>query len=57
MKKLSGKGQKWLKCLHIYSACVWARCATALTIKLFFINPEDGRELYGRNTGAGFKPP
>jgi hypothetical protein len=47
MKKLSSKGQKWLKCLHIYSACVWTGCATALTIKLFFINPEDGNELYG----------
>ena len=47
MMKLSSKGQKWLKCLHVYSACVWAGCATALTIKLFFVNPEDGRELYG----------
>jgi hypothetical protein len=47
MMKLSSKGQKWLKCLHIYSGCVWAGCATVLTIKQFFVNPEDGGELYG----------
>ena len=45
--KLSSKGQKWLKCLHIYSGCVWAGCATVLTIKQFFVNPENGGELYG----------
>ncbi len=47
MKKLSVKGQKWLKCLHIYFAGVWVGCATVLTIMPFFINPENGSELYG----------
>ena len=47
MKNLSAKGQKWLKCLHIYSACVWVGCATVLTVMQFFIEPENGSELYG----------
>jgi hypothetical protein len=55
MKKLSSKGQKWLKCLHIYSGCVWAGCATVLTIKPFFVNTEDGGELYGILSTLDFK--
>ena len=47
MKKLSVKGQRWLKCLHIYFASVWVGCATTLTIMPFFVKPENGSELYG----------
>ena len=47
MKKLSSKGQRWLKSLHIYSACVWAGCATTLMIMQFFVDPDDGSEFYG----------
>jgi len=47
MRNLSVKGQKWLKCLHIYSASVWVGCATVLTVMQFFIEPENGSELYG----------
>ncbi|WP_136798466.1 MULTISPECIES: hypothetical protein [Desulfosediminicola] len=47
MKKLSSKGQKWLKCLHIYSGTVWVGCATTLAIMQFFVNPSTGPELYG----------
>lgn len=47
MKNLSIKGQKWLKCLHVYSASVWVGCATVLTIMPFFIGPENGNDLYG----------
>lgn len=47
MKKLSGRGQKWLKSLHIYSGCIWVGCATVLTIMQFFISPESDGELYG----------
>ena len=53
MKKLSGKGQKWLKSLHIYAGCVWVGCATTLTIMQFFVNAEDGGELYGGCRGQG----
>lgn len=54
MKKLSGKTQKWLKSLHIFSACVWVGCATVLTIMPFFINPESGGELYGITSTLDF---
>ena len=37
MKKLSSKGQKWLKSLHIYSGCVWVGCATTLTTSLYVL--------------------
>ena len=47
MKSLSVKGQRWLKCLHIYFGCVWVGCATVLTIIPFFIKPNNGSELYG----------
>lgn len=47
MKKLSPKGQKWLKCFHIYFGIVWVGCATVLTIVPFFVDPETGPELYG----------
>lgn len=48
MKKLTGKKQKWLKSLHIFSASVWVGCATVLTVaQLLFIKPESGGELYG----------
>ena len=47
MKKLSIKGQKWLKCLHVYSACVWAGCATMLMIMPFVLDPQRDSELYG----------
>lgn len=47
MRKLSVKGQKWLKCLHIFSACLWVGCATLLPIVQLFIAPKSGGELYG----------
>lgn len=49
MKTLGMKGQRWLKCLHIYCACVWVGCATLLTIMPFLMHPADGGELYGIN--------
>jgi len=47
MKKLGNKGQKWLKILHVYFACVWVGCATALMVMQFFIKAKNGGELYG----------
>ena len=47
MKSLSVKGQRWLKCLHIYFGSVWVGCATTLTIMHFFVKPDNGSELYG----------
>ena len=47
MAKLSRQGQKWLKCFHIYSACVWIGCATVLSIMTLTVKAESGAELYG----------
>jgi len=47
MKKMSARGQKWLKCFHIIFAGMWVGAAVCLTLKLFFIRPGDGLELYG----------
>lgn len=54
MGNLSVKGQKWLKCLHIYSAAVWVGCATVLTIMPFFIKPEHGSDLAGILSALNF---
>lgn len=48
MARLSARGQRWLKLLHIVSACVWVGCGVALTVTQLFLRVGDGSELYGR---------
>jgi hypothetical protein len=47
MAKLGAKGQRWLKGIHLVSASLWAGGGAALALQLFFVNPADGRELFG----------
>lgn len=47
MRKMSPKYQRWLKGFHSMFACMWVGAAIVLSIKQFFINPENGGELYG----------
>ena len=47
MKKISPKAQRWLKSFHIFFAGLWVGAAACLTLKNFFINPDNGMELYG----------
>jgi hypothetical protein len=47
MKKLSPRGQRWLKGFHSYFACMWVGAAIVLSVKQFFVHPTDGGELYG----------
>jgi hypothetical protein len=47
MKHMSSKTQRWLKGFHILFACWWVGAAMCLSVKLFFIQPVDGMELYG----------
>ena len=47
MKKLSAKGQKWIKGFHVLFGCVWVGSALSLVIIQFSISPSDGMELYG----------
>ncbi len=45
--KLGRSGQKWLRSFHILFASLWIGSAIAISVKQFFVNPSDGRELYG----------
>ncbi|MFC1883769.1 hypothetical protein ACFL2O_03265 [Thermodesulfobacteriota bacterium] len=54
MKKLGSKGQKWLKGLHSFFACMWVGAAIVLTIKQFFVSPSNGGELYGITSTMDF---
>ena len=47
MKKISPKGQRWLKGFHSLFACMWVGAAIVLIIKQFNLNPASGEELYG----------
>ncbi|MCJ7594797.1 MAG: hypothetical protein MUO52_08525 [Desulfobacterales bacterium] len=47
MKKLSARGQRWLKGFHVFFSCLWVGAAVSLSLKQFFVNPSDGLELYG----------
>ena len=42
MKKLSARGQKWLKGIHVTFACMWVGAAICLSVKQFFIKPMNG---------------
>lgn len=54
MKKLSTKGQRWLKCFHILFACMWVGAAIVLSVKQFVVNPSSGAELYGITSTMDF---
>ncbi len=47
MKKLGQKGQRWLKGFHSLFACMWVGAAIVLSVKQLFVNPSNGKELYG----------
>jgi hypothetical protein len=54
MKKLKARGQKWLKAFHVVFACMWVGSAIFLSVKQFFINPDNGGELYGITSTMDF---
>jgi hypothetical protein len=47
MKKLRAKGQKWLKCFHIFFSCLWVGAAVSLVISQAGLSATDGKMLYG----------
>jgi MFS family permease len=47
MKKLSVKGQRWLKCFHITSVSLIVGGGACVSLKQFFIKPSDDLELCG----------
>jgi len=54
MKKLSARGQSWLKGFHSFFACMWMGAAIILSIKQFLVNPSNGGELYGITSTMDF---
>lgn len=47
MKKLGVNGQKWLKSIHIFFACLWIGGSLGLILMMIFLHPENGMQLYG----------
>ena len=47
MARIGSSGQRWLKSAHLVCAGLWVGGGVTLAAKQFFINPVDGRELYG----------
>jgi hypothetical protein len=47
MKKLSARGQKWLKAIHLFFAAMWTGAAVCLMLQQYFLDPGDGPALYG----------
>lgn len=47
MKKLSPKGQRVLKLLHLFFMSMWVGAAIIINVKQFFIDPHSDGELYG----------
>ncbi len=54
MKKLSAKGQKWLKGIHILFACMWVGAAIILCFMNPFLKASDGMQLYGIDVSMKF---
>lgn len=54
MKKLSAKGQKWLKGVHILCACMWIGAAIILCLMNQFLKADDGMQLYGIDVSMKF---
>lgn len=54
MKKMSAKGQKWLKGIHILCACMWVGAAIILSLMNPFIKATDGMQLYGIDVSMKF---
>ena len=47
MKKLNVRGQKWLKTIHVFFACLWIGGGLGLLLMSLCLNVEDGMQLYG----------
>jgi hypothetical protein len=54
MKKFSAKGQKWLKCIHIFFASLWVGGAVTINLMNFTLKAADGMQLYGINLAMKF---
>jgi hypothetical protein len=54
MRKMTNKGQRWLKSFHVFFSCCWVGAAVCLTTAMFFTNATDGMQLYGIHIALKF---
>ncbi len=54
MKKLSARGQKWLKVFHLCFACLWVGAGFSLTLMNWCKGASDGMQLYGIHDAMKF---
>lgn len=54
MKKFSSKGQKWLKCFHLFFVSLWVGGVVAMTLMIYSMKANNGMELYGIDISKKF---
>jgi uncharacterized membrane protein len=54
MKKMKVKGQKWLKGLHIFFACIWIGAGFCLILMQMGLNADSGGTLHGIDVSMKF---
>lgn len=54
MKKMSPKGQRWLKMFHVVFAGFWMSSGVSLLLLNLFVAPEQGAAIYGANLAMKF---
>jgi hypothetical protein len=54
MKKMSARGQRWLKGFHIAFACLWVGAGVSLLLMQMGMSATDGKTLYGIDLSKKF---
>ena len=54
MKKFSAKGQRWLKCFHLFFVCLWVAGVVAIALMIYIMKATNGMELYGIDISKKF---
>jgi hypothetical protein len=54
MAHLGSRGQKWLKCLHVFTACLWVGGTLTLFLMMFVMRGGDGAVVYGEDLAFKF---
>jgi len=54
MKKMKVKGQKWLKGIHIFFACIWIGAGFCLILTQMGLKADSGGTLHGIDVSMKF---
>ena len=54
MKNFSAKGQRWLKCFHLFFVCLWVAGVVAIALMIYIMKASNGMELYGIDISKKF---